>query len=51
MEIDRNIAQLKRERLLNGIDDEEFRERFEAQMAKKLRIVEDFQEKMGMGGK
>lgn len=47
MEIDRNITQLKRERQRNGISDEEFREKVDAQMAKKLRIVEEFQEKMG----
>ena len=47
MEIDRNIAQLKRERQRNGIDDEKFREKVDAQMAKKLRIVEEFREKMG----
>jgi N12 class adenine-specific DNA methylase/predicted ABC-type ATPase len=46
MEIDRNITQLKRERLLNGIDDEEFRERFETQMAKKQGIVAEFQRRV-----
>lgn len=51
MEIDRNITQLKRERQRNGISDDEFRAKVDSQMAKKLRVVEDFQEKMGMGGK
>lgn len=49
MEIDRNIAQLKRERQRNGIDDEKFREKVDAQMAKKLRIVEEFRKKVGGG--
>jgi len=49
MEIERNIEQLKREYRLNGINDEEFRRRVEVQKAKKMRVVEDLQKRMGGG--
>lgn len=47
MEIDRNISQAKREYQRNGIDDAEFQSRVEAQNAKKLKIIEELQKKMG----
>ena len=47
MEIDRNITQLKRERQRNGIDDEEFQEKTDAQVAKKIGIIEEFRKKVG----
>jgi N12 class adenine-specific DNA methylase len=47
MEIDRNITQLKREHQRNGIDDQEFAEKVNAQIAKKTKIMEDFQKRMG----
>lgn len=47
MEIDRNIQQLKREYQRSGITDEEFMSRVEAQQAKKMRIMEDFQRRVG----
>jgi len=50
MEIDRNITQLKREYQRNGIDAEEFQEKTDAQIAKMLGIMEEFQQKMS-GGK
>lgn len=45
MDIDRNITQLKRERQRNGIDDEEFQEKTDAQVAKKIGIIEEFRKK------
>lgn len=45
MEIDRNITQLKRERQRNGIDDQEFTEKVQAQHDKKIRLMEKFQER------
>lgn len=45
MEIDMNITQLKRERQRNGIDDEEFKEKTDAQIAKKIDIIEEFMKK------
>ena len=47
MEIDRNITQLKREYQRSGITDDEFTSRVEAQQAKKLKIVERLQERLG----
>lgn len=47
MEIDRNITQLKRERQRNGIDDKEFADRLDAQVAKKVGILDEFRKKMG----
>ena len=46
MEIDRNITQLKREYQRNGIDDGDFEEKYNAQAAKKLAIIEELQNKM-----
>ena len=46
MEIDRNITALKREFQRSGIDEAEFREKVEAQQAKKLKVMEAFREKM-----
>ena len=46
MEIDRNITNLKRQRMMNGIDEETFIEKVEAQMAKKQKIADELQEKM-----
>lgn len=47
MEIDRNINQTKREYQRNGIDEDEFRARVDAQNEKKLKIIEELQKKMG----
>lgn len=49
MEIDRNITQLKREHQRNGIDDQDFADKVNSQIAKKTKIIEGFQKKMGGG--
>lgn len=49
MEIDRNITQLKRELQRGGVDDKEFAEKLDAQIAKKVGVVDEFKKKMGGG--
>jgi len=46
MEIDRNITQLKREYQRKGIDENEFNSRLDAQMVKKVGVLDEFQKKM-----
>lgn len=46
MEIDRNITRLKRERQRNGINEAEFVSEYQAQMAKKRTVIEEFQERV-----
>ena len=45
-EIDTQIAQLKRQRLTNRLDDTEFREKVGEQQAKKLKIAQGLREKV-----
>lgn len=45
MEIDRNITQLKRELQRNGIDQDEFREKVDAQMGKKRALMQKFRDR------
>lgn len=47
MEIDNQITQLKREYQRNGITEDEFMEKVEVQRDKKLKILEEFQKKVG----
>ena len=49
MEIERNIAALKREAQKKGIDAAEFKEKVSAQNAKKRAVIEDFQKRMSGG--
>lgn len=46
MEIDRNMTQLKREVIRSGISQDEFREKTDAQIAKKRSVIEALSEKM-----
>ncbi len=49
MEIDSNITKLKREFQRNGIDEADFREKVDQQIAKKQKVVEDLQKRMAGG--
>ena len=46
MEIERNITGLKRQRMVNGIDNEEFREKVEYQQEKMKAVMEGLRERM-----
>lgn len=47
MEIDRNITQLKRQRLINKIDQAEFEEGVRAEQDKQKKVMEKLREKVG----
>lgn len=49
MEIDSNITKLKRKFQRNGIDEADFREKGDQQIAKKQKVVEDLQKRMARG--
>ncbi len=47
MEIDRNITQLKRQRLINKIDQKEFEEGVAVEQNKQRKVLEEVREKTG----
>jgi hypothetical protein len=46
MEVQKNISQLKRQRQTNRIDDDEYRDAVQAELAKKQKIMKELQEKL-----